>query len=86
MTYPRYHLSAFTKRGATNYHTKRKKSFLIRLDRLRKLETLKYFTFSVEYFKQGFNKSIKYTKDQFDEAAKVARIFSSPSEIKSCKN
>ena len=80
--YPRYHLTHKTQRGDTTYHTRRKKSFLMRLDGLIELKTLKSFNFSVEYFKNGFNKSINYLPNQIKEAKKVARIFTSKSEIK----
>lgn len=82
-TYPRYHLKTFSQRGATIYHTRRKRSFLYRLNGLRQLKTLKFFSFSVEYFKDGLNESIKYTKKQFHDALNAARIFSSALEIKS---
>jgi hypothetical protein len=80
-TYPRYHLSALTQRGATTYHTKHKKSFLFRLNGLRELKTLKSFSFSVEYYEGGFNKSITYNKNQNDEALRVAKILTAKSEI-----
>lgn len=84
-TYPRYHLTALSQKGATNYHTKRKKSFLMRLDGLKELKTLKSFSFSVEYFKEGLNESVEYTKDQLDEGLRVARIFTAKSEIEDNK-
>ena len=80
-THPRYHLSALTQRGATTYHTKHKKSFLFRLNGLRELKTLKSFSFSVEYYRSGFNKSITYNKNQIDEALRVAKILTAKSEI-----
>ena len=80
--YPRYHLYHTTQRGSRTYHTRRKKSFLYRLDGLSQLKTLKEFHFSVEYFKDGFNESIDYLPEQLKEAKKVARIFTSKSEEK----
>ena len=78
--YPRYHLFWKTSRGSSKYHTRRKKSFLYRLDGLTELKTLKEFHFVVEYFKNGFNESIDYTADQMKEAFKVARILTAKSE------
>lgn len=79
-THPRYHLSALTQRGATTYHMKHKKPFLMHLNGLRELKTLKSFSFSVEYYKGGFNQSITYNKNQIDEALRVAKILTAKSE------
>jgi hypothetical protein len=78
--YPRYHLFYKTGHNDTSYHSRRKKSFLYRLDGLSQLKTLKEFHFVVEYYKNGFNESIVYTKNQIKEALKVARIFTAKSE------
>ena len=57
----------------------------MRLNGLRELKTLKSFSFSVEYFKDGLNESIKYTDDQVDKGLEVARIFTAKSEIEDNK-
>jgi len=81
--YPRYNLYYKTKQGLRRYHSRRKKSFLYRLDGLSELKTLKSLHFNVEYFKGGFNKSIDYLPDQLKEAKNVARIFTSKAEERS---
>jgi len=54
---------------------------LFRLNGLRELKTLKSFSFSIEYYEGGFNKSITYNKNQIDEALRVAKILTAKSEI-----
>lgn len=81
--YPVYRLHwalGFNRSG--RYHTMRKKSFLYRLDRLKKLQTLKKLWFMIEYAPKLKNESIEYEASDHNRAMRDARIFTSASEIK----
>ncbi len=80
--YPRYSLKWLTQIGSGSYHTRRKKAFLLRLDRLSALSTLKRVNFSVTYLPDVVNESIDYSKNELREAKKTARAFTSAEEIR----
>lgn len=84
--YPRFSLyyKRLNDEKATTYHTKRKNSFLFRLDGLSEATDLKYVRFVVHYSPLFNNSSIKY--QNLKEAQRVARIFTAKSEIDSCMN
>jgi len=84
--YPRYHLWWQTKRGVTKYHSRRKKAFLLRLDRLHTLRTLLKFGFSVEYLKDKVNESVDYKPNQTSQAQKDARVFTAADDVKFITN
>lgn len=78
--YPIYRLHYKTSKGDVRHLTRKKRRFMLKLQALQELQTLKNFNFTVEYYKNGLNESINYTKNQIEEALKVARIFTAKSE------
>ena len=80
-TYPVYRLWWVNKKGRQRYFTKRKNSFLYKLDRLHTQKTLKRMWFTVEYLHGVKNESVKYPADDWKRMKKDARIFTAASEV-----
>jgi len=83
--YPIFRLYWLTSKGESRYHTTRKNSFLYRLDGLSDLKTFKKCWWMIKYrpTRDWQNESIKYTDPA--EAFRVAKIFTSPLEMKEWK-
>ena len=80
--YPRYHLAAFLNDRRYTYHTKHKKSFLMKLDGLTEIRELVSLHFSITYSPKLKNSSIVYqNENEFKQAKKDARIFTSKKEV-----
>ena len=82
--YPRFSLHYVTSKSLepTIRRTKHKKSFTMRLNGLSQLKTLKKCWFVIEYSPKTKNESIEYADPK--EALRVAKIFTTKSEIDSC--
>jgi hypothetical protein len=79
--YPIFRLFWVTSRGESTYHTKRKGSFLYRLEALQDLQTLKKCWWMIQYRQGKYcrNESIEYTDAK--EAFEVAQLFATAKEI-----
>jgi hypothetical protein len=84
--YPAYHLWWVTDVGESSYHSKRKKAFLLRIERLRAAESLRKLWFRVDYLPGVNNRSIVYSENEIEQTIKDARIFTAADEVRFAQN
>ena len=69
-------------KGERGYHSKRKKAFLTRVDRLHTQKTLIKAWFRIDYLPGIFTESITYTKNDLKIAERDAHTFTAAHEIR----